>query len=240
MKDGMSHRPPQADSGKIRALRADDKRAALLKAARQLFIIRGYHDTRPQDISRLAGVGYGTFYLHFEDKQACFLAFSLEAQKEFDQFVSARLWGAHNLKEFMERGADAACEFSEQNPGLMATLSIDMGVIAADAAPSENLFRQWSKRWTRLVTYLTDTGQIAPGLNPIIITSILTNICNISTYVFGHHRIPRREIAETLARFVIQGLGLSEADALRPMDVRAVLIGDAKMETAPAGAVPAA
>ena len=43
--------------------RRDSTRERLLAAARTLFVSRGYHLTRPQDVSRLAGVGYGTFYL---------------------------------------------------------------------------------------------------------------------------------------------------------------------------------
>jgi AcrR family transcriptional regulator len=38
-------------------------------AARELFVEVGYHETRPQNIARLAGVANGTFYLHFADKQ---------------------------------------------------------------------------------------------------------------------------------------------------------------------------
>ena len=53
------------------------------KAARRLFVERGYHATRPQDIgarSRLWGTG--TFYLHYEDERACFLAFVEDARVE--------------------------------------------------------------------------------------------------------------------------------------------------------------
>ena len=46
----------------------------------RLFIERGYDATRPQDIARAADVGYGTFYLHFTDKQDCFLAFAEAAR----------------------------------------------------------------------------------------------------------------------------------------------------------------
>jgi AcrR family transcriptional regulator len=44
-------------------------------SARKLFVERGYHATRPQDIAREAGLGHGTFYLHYRDKRACFHAF---------------------------------------------------------------------------------------------------------------------------------------------------------------------
>ncbi len=62
------------------ARRKPESLAKLKRAARKLFVERGYHATRPQDIAREAGLGHGTFYLHFPDKRACFLAFVEEAR----------------------------------------------------------------------------------------------------------------------------------------------------------------
>src|SRR3954449_3027487 len=71
--------------------RKPESLAKIKKAARKLFVERGYHATRPQDIAREAGLGHGTFYLHFPDKRACFLAFVEEARAELDAYVQARV-----------------------------------------------------------------------------------------------------------------------------------------------------
>ncbi|HET9918647.1 MAG TPA: TetR/AcrR family transcriptional regulator [Ktedonobacteraceae bacterium] len=47
-------------------------RAELLAAARQVFAARGYHDASIAEITQLADVGVGTFYLHFRDKDDAF------------------------------------------------------------------------------------------------------------------------------------------------------------------------
>jgi len=47
-------------------------RADLLAAARRVFASRGYHDANITDITSVADVGVGTFYLHFRDKDAIF------------------------------------------------------------------------------------------------------------------------------------------------------------------------
>ncbi|HTI15086.1 MAG TPA: TetR/AcrR family transcriptional regulator [Dictyobacter sp.] len=47
-------------------------RAELLAAARQVFANHGYHDASIQDITAIADVGVGTFYLHFRDKEEAF------------------------------------------------------------------------------------------------------------------------------------------------------------------------
>src|ERR1700689_4924154 len=78
--------------------RKPESLAKIKKAARKLFVERGYHATRPQDIAREAGLGHGTFYLHFPDKRACFLAFVEDARTELDDHVRASA-GAHQTLE---------------------------------------------------------------------------------------------------------------------------------------------
>lgn len=55
-----------------RAERAAERRAAILDAALDEFIARGFSATRLEDVAKRAGVAKGTIYLHFEDKEALF------------------------------------------------------------------------------------------------------------------------------------------------------------------------
>lgn len=55
-----------------RAERAADRRQAIIDAAFDEFIDRGYAATRLDDVAGRAGVAKGTIYLHFRDKQALF------------------------------------------------------------------------------------------------------------------------------------------------------------------------
>jgi AcrR family transcriptional regulator len=55
-----------------RAERAAERRAAIVEAAMQEFIARGFAATRLDDIAKRAGVAKGTIYLHFKDKESMF------------------------------------------------------------------------------------------------------------------------------------------------------------------------
>src|SRR6201984_2357269 len=55
-----------------RAERAAERRAAIVAAAFDEFIARGFAATRLDDVAKRAGVAKGTIYLHFKDKEALF------------------------------------------------------------------------------------------------------------------------------------------------------------------------
>ena len=62
--------PPTPLSG--RAARAAERRQAIIDAALDEFVARGFAATRLDDVAKRAGVAKGTIYLHFKDKEALF------------------------------------------------------------------------------------------------------------------------------------------------------------------------
>ena len=62
--------PPKPPSS--RAARAAERRQAIIDAALDEFIARGFTATRLDDVARRAGVAKGTIYLHFKDKESMF------------------------------------------------------------------------------------------------------------------------------------------------------------------------
>jgi AcrR family transcriptional regulator len=55
-----------------RAERAAERREAIIEAALDEFISRGFTATRLDDVAKRAGVAKGTIYLHFKDKESMF------------------------------------------------------------------------------------------------------------------------------------------------------------------------
>jgi AcrR family transcriptional regulator len=66
-------RPPSSSNPPSgRAARAAERRQAIIDAALDEFVARGFAATRLDDVARRAGVAKGTIYLHFKDKEALF------------------------------------------------------------------------------------------------------------------------------------------------------------------------
>lgn len=116
-------------SGPEKGKRRQNSRRKILDAARQMFVERGYHDTRPQDISRAAGVGHGTFYLHFADKRECFAAFVEEAQSGLQKEVDKWTAEADNMEGHLRGVLKGILTFSRENPRVLTAAVTDPGVI---------------------------------------------------------------------------------------------------------------
>jgi len=189
------------------AKRKLESRKRLLAAARQSFVARGYHATRPQDISRAAGLGHGTFYLHFKDKRECFLAFVDEARAELDAAVIARTAGVKNLADLVEAALTAIYDYAEDNQGVLATAMTDEAVIASggDGAP-DTLVQRWGEEWGDLLRIQAKEGLVAKDYDFAIVgQAIVGAIQQASSYSFRSGQ-SRAALVKALSQFFVRAL----------------------------------
>src|SRR5262249_20642838 len=77
---------PQARARRPRRGAPEDTRARLIEAALKTFNDVGYHGTDSNRLARAAGYAPGTFYRHFPDKKAIFLAaYAARVDREWTQ-----------------------------------------------------------------------------------------------------------------------------------------------------------
>lgn len=189
-----------------RGRRPQDSRSRLLAAARKLFVERGYHATRPQDISREAGLGHGTFYLHFADKQACFLAFVDEARAELDAALSRHREGTSDLTASVRAALEAIYAYGEANPGVLVTAMNDAGVIAAEQATSETLIDKWAKDWAETLSSLSPSGRSMPEAEARLIGAAIVGMIHQGSSYAQRHGSPPDAAIEVLTRLIVKAL----------------------------------
>ena len=149
--------------------RKPESLARLKQAARKLFVERGYDATRPQDIAREAGLGHGTFYLHYPDKRACFLSFVEDARQELDAHLRARRQPGATLESRIATMLNGMYDYSDRHPGLLRAALTDECVIDAEGVSARPLVMQWGDEWAGMIREAVAEGKASPAYNAEII-----------------------------------------------------------------------
>jgi len=193
--------PPEAIARVDR--RKAESRQRLLKAARNLFTERGYHATRPQDIARAADVGHGTFYLHFADKQACFLAFAEEARAELAAFVGTRLAASEGIEARLRALMAALLDYADEHPGVLKAAMTDVSVIASDRRLAKPLIERWAEEWADAIRVGARVGAIYDDYDAEVAGHAILGLIRGAA---GCGRRRRHELIDTVVRFLVRGL----------------------------------
>ena len=193
--------------GEIRQLRRKPESLAKIKrAARKLFVERGYHATRPQDIAREAGLGHGTFYMHYPDKMACFLAFLDDAREELHEFMLARQPKAMTLENTIAANLKGIYEYSAEHPGVLAAAMTDELVIDAEGAQATPLLVRWGFDWANLVREAMRNGLACDSYDAEIVGQAILGAIHQDASEGARSQRKREEVLDNLTRFLVRAL----------------------------------
>jgi AcrR family transcriptional regulator len=179
-------------------------------AARELFVELGYHETRPQDIARRAGVANGTFYLHFADKQQAFLDFAEQAQNELLEVMSDRLQEVSGSRARWRVTCGAVVDFGAEHPGLLQAAFLDPVFIAPR---DDNAWRMYD-RLGQLVSVTVRNNQStdsAGGRQDEFDYELISHgLCGLLRHAMiyaGRRNLDKEKMIEDLSMFIDRGFG---------------------------------
>src|SRR6202789_2651908 len=182
-----------------------DSLSRLKASARKLFVERGYHAARPQDIARDAGLGHGTFYLHYPDKRACFLAFVEDARQELNaHLATARSEGT--LEERIAATLNAIYDYSDSHPGVLRAAMTDEMVIDAEGAQATPLLVHWGEEWAAFVQGAAEKGQACSSYNAEIIGQAIVGALHQAGREGSRGQLCRKQLVDNLTRFLTRAL----------------------------------
>ncbi|WP_439816839.1 TetR/AcrR family transcriptional regulator [Zavarzinia sp. CC-PAN008] len=185
-----------------------DSRRRLLEAAAKLFVERGYHATRPQDIAREADVGNGTFYLHFTDKRTIFVAFAEQACAELEAALEPLINHSEGFLRGLEDVIDASLRFGEANPQVLKVALMDLSILdpgegdKPDIGPRNSLARMVADAIERAAV----RGEVVAGLDPMIVAHAMIGMVEQAA-AFAHAAgIPRDVLVPQITRLARSAL----------------------------------
>lgn len=183
-----------------------DSLAKIKAAARKLFVERGYHATRPQDIARAADVGHGTFYLHFPDKRACFLDFVDDAREELDGYIRNRVVDGQPLDELLAHTLHAIFDYAESHPGVLNAAMTDEAVIDAEGAQAKPLLHRWGDDWAETLRRAQRAGLVSTEFDPAIVGQAIVGAIHQVSTEGPRSRRNREAVLDNLTRFLARAL----------------------------------
>jgi AcrR family transcriptional regulator len=186
--------------------RKPESLSKLKAAARKLFVERGYDATRPQDIAREAGLGHGTFYLHYPDKRACFLAFVEEARQELDVHLASVRTPDMNLEQMIGVTINAIYDYSDSHPGVLRAAMTDEMVIDAEGVQAVPLLVLWGQEWAALVRCAAEQGAACNSYEAEIIGQAIVGALHQAGREGSRGQLCRKMLVDNLTRFLVKAL----------------------------------
>jgi len=199
-----AHQPSERDGG--HGARRSESLSKLKRSARKLFVERGYHATRPQDIAREAGLGHGTFYLHYPDKRACFFAFVDAARQELDVYVRLRRVTGATLEERIGATIAAIYDYSQSHPGVLRAAMTDETLIDADGVQQTPLLVRWGREWAGMLRQNADNDAICRSYDWDIVGQAIVGAIHQVSHSGAGDQMRREAVVENLTRFISRAL----------------------------------
>jgi AcrR family transcriptional regulator len=198
---------------------ADQKaetRRRVLAAARQVFLRDGFMETNLNEVARLAGVGKGTLYRHFENKAELYVAVLTENDGGFFEAACAAVDASAAVPEQLRQIADFYLDFWKRHPeGFRVIWAVQNRELIGGLSPAllervATIFQRPVRFLERLVRTGIERGEIGPCDPWVAANAIVLSInAVVGRLVHGDHVMLDRDLEAVYRQTVdllVQGL----------------------------------
>jgi AcrR family transcriptional regulator len=137
-----------------------ERSAKMLKSAVELFARHGFAATDVQQIADAAGVGKGTVYRHFGNKEGLFLAAARFVRDEVHQIASAEAARAATPLERLSRGVKAFSNYFRNHPEAVELFIQERATFRDKTTTFFDDSDRRSREWVELFQQLIDEGML--------------------------------------------------------------------------------
>jgi AcrR family transcriptional regulator len=192
--------------------RGQATRRRLLDAAETVFGELGYERASISEVTRLAGVAQGTFYLYYPNKQAVFVELVEDLGHRLRRHIAKAVAGTTDRMEVERLGFQAFFDFIGQHRDLYRIVRQAEFV---DERVYQRYYRRLAERYTRGLARAAGDGQVAPRLDPEALAYCLMGMGDFlgMRWVLWEGRPPPPHAIEALLTLVRQGMTAADPAA---------------------------
>jgi AcrR family transcriptional regulator len=187
----------------------EERRAALLRAAREVLAEKGLDAAKVSEIVARAGVAQGTFYLYFPSKLSLVIALAEDMDRHILAATQAAVARATTLAEGIDIGVAVAFEEMGRYRDVLGIIEARIGLVEL-RAQCAHLYQEYYAYVGGMIEQGQASGEVDRGVNPSIAARLIVGVLERAAeecYVLGQ-RAPDEEYVTEVARFVKRGLGL--------------------------------
>jgi AcrR family transcriptional regulator len=153
---------------RISAEREEATRRRILKAARQVFVEKGFHRASIDDVVAACGLSVGAIYTYFPNKDELIRASILAANKEESDAILADTQTAGSMWERLGRAIGGWWTYTIEAPGAPAFLAEAWGEASRNPVVREFMALRYERGLTVIAVLLRDCvsrGELAADLD---------------------------------------------------------------------------
>lgn len=153
------------------------KSQQIMQAAERLFTSRRFHEITMEDVAREAGVGKGTLYRYFQDKDDLFFQTATNGFDELCELLRQKVPGSASFAQQLLIACRHISRFFERRRQLSRMIQSEDGRMAWCAG---DLHQRWTEHRKRLVAAMADMvrkgiaeGEVREDIAPDVLATFL-------------------------------------------------------------------
>jgi AcrR family transcriptional regulator len=202
--------PVEKDRGK-RKDAAENRRAAILNAARLVFGRKGFAATGIDDIAETAGIAKGTVYLYFTSKEEIYLEALLERARDVEAVSRAKIHAAPSWKEKIRAYMETRLEYLSAHQDFFRIYATEFRNMCmrgkAMDAEVHDLIREGERQIAQVLAAAIAKNEVRPvdpDLAAVMISDLMRGL--IDRRLLGFNRSPGTEDLEFTLESIYRAL----------------------------------
>lgn len=178
----------------------------ILSAAAQVFYEKGYHNASINDITRLAGVASGTFYVYFDGKYNLYKFLLLQCSHMIRKHLNQATKDCKTRREVEEVGLRVWLEFVQKNRYMYHVIWESLYI---DKQLFVDYYVNFSKAYMKGIDAAKEAGEIRPEIDSEVLAYTLmgaSNFLGLNWGLFKDYPTDLDQVTESFMHIINGGI----------------------------------
>jgi len=195
----------------------------IVSAAAQVFYEKGYHNSSINDITRLAGVASGTFYVYFDSKYNLYKFLLLQCSHMIRKHLNQAIKDCKTRREMEEVGLRAWLEFVQKNRYMYHIIWESLYI---DKQLFVDYYVNFCKAYMKGIDAAKERGEIRPEIDSEVLAYTLmgaSNFLGLNWGLFKDYPTDLDQVVESFMHIINGGIfteRVSVPAEPRPLPIR--------------------